>query len=79
MLTVLVAKYDGAIVGDGSEGRLLSRFARASWSEEYEKMMDDIKKVFDPNNILNPNVKASIELRDLVAMLRADNTSNLIR
>lgn len=78
-LTVLVAKYDGAIVGDGSEGRLLSRFARASWSEEYEKMMDDIKKVFDPNNILNPNVKASIELRDLVAMLRADNTSNLIR
>jgi len=75
-LTALVSKYDGTIVSSGAEGRLLSRFARAGWSEEYETMMDGIKDVFDPHGILNPGVKQRVELRELIAMLRSDNTLN---
>lgn len=72
-LNALLVQFDGELVAGGNEGRLLSRFVRANWSEEYEQMVGEIKRVFDPYNILNPDVKAPIELRDLVAQLRSDN------
>ena len=72
-LNALLANFDGSMVAYGGEGRLLARFARATWGEQVEKMMDDIKKVFDPYNILNRGVKANVELKELVKELRSDN------
>ncbi len=72
-LNVLVAQYGGRLVTSG-EGRLLSRFVRAGWPDEYAQMVDEIRKVFDPLGILNPEVKSSPDLRDLVAQLRSDNS-----
>ncbi len=76
-LNSIVNAYGGTLVGDGAEGRLLSRFARASWGDEYASMMDAIKNVFDPRGILNPRAKAKTELRELVSMLRSDSTPRL--
>lgn len=73
-LSALVLSVDGTLIARGSEGRLLSRFVRRQWSEEYEQMMDEIKQVFDPHGILNPGVKQSVELRDLVSELRSDSS-----
>ncbi len=72
-LAALVASLGGVVIARGSEGRLLSRFVRSEWSDEYEKMMDDIREVFDPHGILNPGVKQKVELKDLVGELRGDN------
>lgn len=73
-LNALLIQYEGDLVAGGSEGRLLSRFVRASWSEEYTQMVDEIKRVFDPHGILNPGVKTPVELRELVTQLRSDNS-----
>ena len=76
-LGALLAQYDGRLVTGSAEGRLLSRFVRASWTDEYTAMVDEIRRVFDPYGILNPEVKAGLELRDLVAQLRSDNAIGL--
>lgn len=76
-LSTLVNGFDGVLVSNGSEGRLLSRFVRGQWDEEYEKMVDEIKKVFDPHGILNPGVKQPVELRSLAGELRHDNRAGL--
>jgi len=75
-LNALIVEHGGALVAHGGEGRLLSRFVRADWSDEYEKMVDEIKAVFDPHGMLNLGVKQPVELRELVAELRSDNSSN---
>lgn len=72
-LNALLTNIGGQLVPGSNEGRLLSRFARAGWSEEYAQMTDEIRRVFDPHGILNPEVKAPNELRDLVSQLRSDN------
>lgn len=75
-LNALVAQFDGKLVS-GGEGKLLSRFARANWSEEYQTMTEKIRTLFDPHGILNPEVKSAGDLRDLVAHLRSDNSVGL--
>ncbi len=72
-LNAVLAQFDGQLVSGSNEGRLLSRFVRAGWSDEYTQLVDEIRRVFDPHGILNPEVKAAIELRDLVSQLRSDN------
>ncbi|HTK39877.1 MAG TPA: FAD-binding oxidoreductase [Patescibacteria group bacterium] len=76
-LSTLVTGYDGVLISNGAEGSLLSRFVRAQWEPEYEKMMDEIKQVFDPHGVLNPGVKQTVELRTLAGHLRHDNHSLL--
>lgn len=76
-LNALLANFDGSIAAYGGEGRLLARFARSTWGEDVEKMMNDIKKVFDPHGILNPGVKTDVELKELVKEIRNDNAAHL--
>ncbi len=76
-LSTLVNGFGGTLISNGSEGRLLSRFVRGQWDEEYEKMMDEIKQLFDPHGILNPGVKQKVELRMLAGELRHDNHANI--
>lgn len=72
-LSSLVNGFGGTLISNGAEGRLLSRFVRGQWDEEYEKMTDEIKNLFDPHGILNPGVKQAVELRTLASELRHDN------
>ncbi len=72
-LASLVEANNGALIGVGGEGRMLARFARQSWDEEYTQMMDEIRDVFDPHRILNPEAKKSHELKTLVGMLSGEN------
>lgn len=72
-LSALVAVVGGDLIARGGEGRLLSRFVRSQWSDQYQQMMDEIRHVFDPHGILNPGVKQDVELRDLASEIRGDN------
>lgn len=76
-LSTLVSNFGGVLVSNGSEGRLLSRFVRSQWDDEYEKMVDEIKQLFDPHGVLNPGVKQAVELRALAGELRHDNHAGL--
>lgn len=77
-LGALLSSIGGDLVSGNGEGRLLSRFARLSWSEEYTQMVGEIKRIFDPHGILNPGVKSDVQLKSLVAELRSDNSIGII-
>ena len=50
----LVKKYEGAISAEHGVGLLKKPYLSFSLSPEEIKVMQDLKKVFDPSNILNP-------------------------
>ncbi|PID30228.1 hypothetical protein CR983_02945 [Candidatus Saccharibacteria bacterium] len=72
-LTSLAVKHNGALVGAGGEGRLLSPFVRAAWDEPYEKLTRDIKTVFDPHGIFNPGAKSHVDIKTLAREIRSDS------
>lgn len=56
--TILVAqKYGGSLKAEHGSGRNIAPFAKLEWGDECWNIMWQIKELFDPQNILNPDVK----------------------
>lgn len=56
--TLLIAKkYNGSLKAEHGSGRNISPFAVVEWGEKCWDIMWQIKDLFDPQNILNPDVK----------------------
>jgi len=51
---VLVKQYRGSLSGEHGDGRLRSEFIRFMTGDEVYEMFLGLKKVFDPDNLLNP-------------------------
>lgn len=50
----LVKKYDGSLSGEHGDGRLRGEFIPRMIGEHNYKLIKDLKKVWDPDNIFNP-------------------------
>jgi len=70
--TKLVEHHSGHLIGDAGEGRVKARFAYAQLDDDIKDLFMAVKAIFDPYGILNPGVKQSAEIRELVAQLRPD-------
>lgn len=68
----LVDQFGGHLIADGGEGRMKARFAHTVLDEEVTELFAAVKAIFDPYGILNPGVKQSLDVRQLVSHLRAD-------
>jgi FAD/FMN-containing dehydrogenase len=69
----LVAQYGGCLVADDGEGRLKTRFAQKHIDADILELYRQVKAIFDPYGILNPEVKQEIDARQLVKYLRVDD------
>jgi FAD/FMN-containing dehydrogenase len=67
----LVAYFGGHLIGNGSEGRVKSRFAYAQLDPDVLELFSAVKAIFDPHGILNPGVKQPTEVRHLIPHLRS--------
>lgn len=56
LTNLVVKKYDGALKAEHGTGRNMAPFVELEWGKEAYSIMKDIKKIFDPNNLLNPGV-----------------------
>jgi hypothetical protein len=54
-IATLVKKYNGSLSGEHGDGRLRGEFIRQMVGEKNYKLLREIKKAWDPNNIFNPN------------------------
>lgn len=70
--SAIVDRHNGHLIGEAGEGRVKARFAYKALDEDVLEVFARVKAIFDPNGILNPGVKQSAELRQLVAELRPD-------
>ena len=53
---VVVNKYDGSLKAEHGTGRNMAPFVRKEWGDEAYAVMREIKRIFDPQGILNPDV-----------------------
>ena len=56
VVTLVVDRYDGSLKAEHGTGRNMAPFVAKEWGEEAFQVMKRIKKLLDPNNILNPGV-----------------------
>ncbi len=53
---MVVKKYDGALKAEHGTGRNMAPFVELEWGSEAYALMKEIKNIFDPDNLLNPDV-----------------------
>lgn len=70
--TAIVTAHGGHLIGEAAEGRLKASFAYEDLDDEVSELYKSIKNIFDPQNILNPGVKQSNDLKSLVSSLNSD-------
>jgi D-lactate dehydrogenase len=66
---LVVNKYDGSLKAEHGTGRNMAPFVEMEWGKEAFELMKEIKRIFDPDNILNPgvilNADKNIHLKNL--------------
>ena len=53
---LVINKYDGSLKAEHGTGRNMAPYVEMEWGKEAYKLMKEIKRIFDPLNILNPGV-----------------------
>jgi D-lactate dehydrogenase len=53
---LVVEKYDGSLKAEHGTGRNMAPFVEMEWGKEATELMRKIKRLFDPENRLNPGV-----------------------
>lgn len=56
VVDLVVDKYDGSLKAEHGTGRNMAPFVEKEWGTKAFELMKEIKKLFDPNNLLNPGV-----------------------
>ena len=53
---LVVGKYDGSLKAEHGTGRNMAPYVQYEWGEKAFKLMQEVKALFDPDNLLNPGV-----------------------
>ena len=56
VVDLVVNKYDGTLKAEHGTGRNMAPFVETEWGTEAFQIMKSLKKVIDPENLLNPGV-----------------------
>jgi len=67
----LVDKHDGSLAGQGSDGRLKAIAMQKTVDKDVAKLYQQIKEIFDPHGILNPDIKNDVSAKKIVSQLNA--------
>ncbi len=54
-IATLVKKYNGSLSGEHGDGRLRGEFIKQMVGEKNYKILQEVKRTWDPGNIFNPN------------------------
>jgi len=69
VVNLVVQKYDGSLKAEHGTGRNMAPFIEFEWGADAFKLMKQIKRIFDPKNLLNPGVilndDAKVHLKNL--------------
>jgi len=65
----LVAKYKGSITGEHNDGIIRTPYLPLMYSQEMCGLFAEIKRIFDPHDILNPGKKVGGSVHDIEASM----------
>ena len=70
VLSMVRTKYDGSLKGEHGTGRAMSPYLEAEWGANGYTLMRDIKSLFDPSGMLNPDVIINPDPRSHVSDIK---------
>ena len=56
VVDLVVDKYHGSLKAEHGTGRNMAPFVRREWGDDAYELMCEVKRLFDPENIMNPGV-----------------------
>ena len=68
--TMVVDRYDGSLKAEHGTGRNMAPYVEMEWGKQAYALMKEIKRLFDPNGILNPGVILNEDHRAHVSNLK---------
>ena len=68
----MVIEMGGSTCGEHNDGRLRAPYLKDLYGEEIYRLFNEVKKIFDPFNFLNPGVKLGVAKDDLLPMMRQE-------
>lgn len=74
----LLSKHYGSIVGGSPEGRVKALVTNPDLPDVEKEFFKDFKAIFDPNNILAPDIKFNTNLRSTIRHLRTSYTPYIV-
>lgn len=74
----VVVACGGSLAGDSAEGRVKAICTNLQINPELAAVNKELKAIFDPNSILNPDIKQTTTLRAVVRQLRTSYDSGII-
>ena len=74
----IIKRQGGDLTGGGPEGRLKAVVTNTEMSDSKNKLYGEIKKLFDQNNILAPDVKLGAASRFTLTHLRSTNSMRIM-
>ncbi len=73
---LVTGRYDGALKAEHGTGRNIAPFVETEWGEQAYGLMVELKRLFDPDGLLNPGVilndDRQIHLKNIKPMAPAD-------
>ena len=76
LVKLVVNKYDGSLKAEHGTGRNMAPFVEYEWGNQAYRIMQEIKNIFDPKNLLNPgvllNTDKNIHVKNLKPMPAAN-------
>ena len=56
LVDLIVHRYNGSLKAEHGTGRAIAPFVRLEWGDELYAIMQEVKQLLDPHNILNPGI-----------------------
>lgn len=69
----LVAEYGGSTTGEHNDGIIRTPFLEKMYGKEVTDLFQEVKTIFDPEDIFNPGKKVGGTLDDVVAYMKTKN------
>ena len=66
----LVFEYGGSMTAEHNDGLIRSPYLKQMYGEEVYRLFEEVKRVFDPDNIFNPGKKVGASLEYALAHLK---------
>jgi FAD/FMN-containing dehydrogenase len=69
----LIIKYNGSLSGEHNDGLLRTPYLKKMYSPEIIKIFEEIKMIFDPKNIFNPQKKVFYDENFILNHIKKEN------
>ncbi len=71
---LIITRNEGSLTGGSPEGRIKALISNKLMSAEQKSLYKEIKHIFDPNNILNPDIKLGTDTSFTLKHLKTTKT-----